>query len=77
MLFRSRVDATIEARVVLEKVKVLEGRMKYQIDKLVRIADESASGEKDIANGPSRFPTLSSFSSASPSSSFLPLPHPT
>ena len=35
-----RVDATIEARVVLEKVKVLEGRMKYQIDKLVRIADD-------------------------------------
>lgn len=27
-----RVDATIEARIVLEKVKVLEGRMKYQID---------------------------------------------
>ena len=48
-----RVDATIEARVVLEKVKVLEGRMKYQIDKLVRIADEDASGEKDIANGAS------------------------
>ena len=45
-----RVDATVEARVVLEKVKVLEGRMKYQIDKLIRTADESVS-DKNIMNG--------------------------
>ena len=48
-----RVDAAIEARVVLEKVKVLEGRMKYQIDKLVRIAEEGASAGKNLTNGPS------------------------
>ncbi|KAF8127661.1 hypothetical protein EV363DRAFT_1344119 [Boletus edulis] len=29
----------IEGRVVLEKIKVLESRIKYQIEKLVRIAD--------------------------------------
>ena len=45
-----RVDAAIEARVVLEKVKVLEGRMKYQIDKLVRIAEEGTA-DKNIVNG--------------------------
>ncbi|KAI0648292.1 hypothetical protein C8Q79DRAFT_906769 [Trametes meyenii] len=50
-----RVDATIEARVVLEKVKVLEGRMKYQIDKLVRIAEEGDSADKNIANDPLAF----------------------
>ncbi|KAI0806928.1 hypothetical protein C8Q74DRAFT_1312917 [Fomes fomentarius] len=50
-----RVDATVEARVVLEKVKVLEGRMKYQIDKLVRIAEEGASGDKNIVNDPLAF----------------------
>ncbi|TBU28997.1 hypothetical protein BD311DRAFT_693535, partial [Dichomitus squalens] len=50
-----RVDAAIEARVVLEKVKVLEGRMKYQIDKLVRIAEEGASADKNIVNDPLAF----------------------
>lgn len=48
-----RVDATVEARVVLEKVKVLEGRMKYQIDKLVRIAEEGSSTDKNITSGAS------------------------
>jgi len=38
-----RVDSVIEARVVLEKIKVLEGRMKYQIEKLVRVAEEAPS----------------------------------
>ena len=51
-----RVDATVEARVVLEKVKVLEGRMKYQIDKLVRISEEGASADKNIVNGAFRHP---------------------
>ncbi|KAJ8480940.1 hypothetical protein ONZ51_g6346 [Trametes cubensis] len=46
---------TIEARVVLEKVKVLEGRMKYQIDKLVRIAEEGDSADKNIVNDPLAF----------------------
>ncbi|KAI0329854.1 hypothetical protein GY45DRAFT_1361792 [Cubamyces sp. BRFM 1775] len=49
------VDAAIEARVVLEKVKVLEGRMKYQIDKLVRIAEEGDSADKNIVNDPLAF----------------------
>ncbi|EPS96848.1 hypothetical protein FOMPIDRAFT_1167114 [Fomitopsis schrenkii] len=38
-----RIDSVIEARVVLEKIKVLEGRMKYQIEKLVRVAEEAPS----------------------------------
>ena len=36
------VDSMIEGRVVLEKIKVLEGRMRYQIEKLVRIAKEDS-----------------------------------
>lgn len=34
------VDHMVEGRLVLEKIKVLEGRMKYQIEKLVRVATE-------------------------------------
>lgn len=34
------VDNMIEGRVVLEKIKALEGRMKYQIEKLVRLSEE-------------------------------------
>jgi hypothetical protein len=40
----------IEGRVVLEKIKVLESRMRYQIEKLVRVAEEVPSG-KDVAEG--------------------------
>jgi U3 small nucleolar ribonucleoprotein protein LCP5 len=36
------IDALVQDRLVLEKVKGLEGRMKYQIDKLLRMADEEA-----------------------------------
>lgn len=36
------VDSMIENRIVLEKVEVLESKMRYQIEKLVRIADEPA-----------------------------------
>ncbi len=36
------VDAMIEDRIVLEKVEVLESKMRYQIEKLVRIADVPA-----------------------------------
>ena len=46
-----RVDAMIEGRVVLEKMKVLEGRMRYQIDKLVRVAEESPEAAQNVANG--------------------------
>ena len=34
------VDSMIENRVVLEKIHVLEAKMRYQIDKLIRIAEE-------------------------------------
>ncbi|KAI6007841.1 hypothetical protein EDC04DRAFT_2871657 [Pisolithus marmoratus] len=36
------IDSMIEGRVVLEKIRVMESRMRYQIEKLVRIADESS-----------------------------------
>jgi U3 small nucleolar ribonucleoprotein protein LCP5 len=44
----------IEGRVVLEKIKVLESRMRYQIEKLVRVAEEVPSG-KDVAEDPLAF----------------------
>ncbi|KAF9265798.1 hypothetical protein L218DRAFT_1075357 [Marasmius fiardii PR-910] len=51
------VDQMIEGRLVLEKIRVLEGRMKYQIDKLVRIAQEGEnhSEGKDVVNDPLAF----------------------
>lgn len=48
------VDSMIEGRVVLEKIKVLESRMRYQIEKLVRVAEEVPSG-KDVAEDPLAF----------------------
>ncbi|KAJ7771631.1 hypothetical protein B0H16DRAFT_1660643 [Mycena metata] len=42
------VDALVEGRVVLEKVRALEGRMRYQIEKLVRAA---TAPENDAAGG--------------------------
>jgi U3 small nucleolar ribonucleoprotein protein LCP5 len=47
------VDACIEHRVVLEKVKVLEGRMRYQMDKLVKLAHEGERSHTDGLDGPS------------------------
>ena len=44
------VDSMIEGRVVLEKIKVLESRIRYQIEKLVRIADDAS---KNVADGKS------------------------
>ena len=41
------VDSMIEGRVVLEKIKVLESRIKYQIEKLVRIAQDSSDAAVD------------------------------
>lgn len=35
------VDAMVEGRVVLEKIRVLEMKMRYQIEKLIRVAEES------------------------------------
>jgi U3 small nucleolar ribonucleoprotein protein LCP5 len=34
------VDSMIEGRIVLEKTRALENKLKYQIDKLVRLARE-------------------------------------
>lgn len=38
---------------MLEKISPLEGKLKYQIEKLVRKADQAAEGadEDDVANG--------------------------
>jgi U3 small nucleolar ribonucleoprotein protein LCP5 len=44
------VDRMVENRLVLEKIKVLEGRMKYQIEKLVRVATEKQTAQ-NILNG--------------------------
>ena len=51
-----RVDSMIEGRVVLEKIKVLEGRMRYQIDKLVRVAEECPDAAQNAVNGTLRPP---------------------
>jgi len=45
------VDAMVEGRVVLEKIKVLEGRMRYQIEKLVRVAEEPENNGNGIIDG--------------------------
>lgn len=42
------VDSMVEGRVVLEKIKALEGRMRYQIEKLVRVAEEPSSSQNVI-----------------------------
>ena len=41
------VDSMIENRAVLEKIHVLEGKMRYQIDKLIRIAEEPSANLTD------------------------------
>ncbi|KAH7889994.1 hypothetical protein F5I97DRAFT_1924497 [Phlebopus sp. FC_14] len=46
------VDSMIEGRVVLEKIKVLESRMRYQIEKLARLADDTT---KNVADDPLAF----------------------
>lgn len=46
-----RVDSLIEARVALEKIKMLEGRMQYQIEKLVRVAEEATTSNENVVNG--------------------------
>ncbi|THH10007.1 hypothetical protein EW145_g1626 [Phellinidium pouzarii] len=50
------VDSMVENRIVLEKVKALESKMKYQIEKLVRLAEESpADAGNDAINDPLAF----------------------
>ena len=41
------VDSMIENRTVLEKIHVLEAKMRYQIDKLIRIAEEPSTSLTD------------------------------
>ncbi|TFK45998.1 hypothetical protein OE88DRAFT_1063701 [Heliocybe sulcata] len=48
------VDSMIEGRVVLEKIKILEGRMRYQIEKLVRVAEEAPT-DGNVLNDPLAF----------------------
>lgn len=44
------VDHAIEMRAVIEKAKVLEARMRYQIEKLVRMAQDATLAE-DVTEG--------------------------
>jgi len=41
----------IEGRIALEKIKILEGRMRYQIEKLVKAAEETPSANQNVING--------------------------
>jgi hypothetical protein len=43
----------IEGRVVLEKIKLLESKMRYQIEKLIQLATVGSSDEKVINGQPS------------------------
>jgi U3 small nucleolar ribonucleoprotein protein LCP5 len=52
------VDHMVEGRLVLEKVKVLEGRMKYQIEKLVRMATEKQTNQNSINGEDQIIPSL-------------------
>ncbi|KAG6814298.1 hypothetical protein H0H92_013423 [Tricholoma furcatifolium] len=55
------VDSVIEGRVALEKIRTLEIRMRYQIEKLVRIA-EKPEQSNDLVDGPLSFrPNPSNF----------------
>ncbi|KEP49469.1 Sas10/Utp3/C1D family protein [Rhizoctonia solani 123E] len=55
------VDTIVEDRIVLEKTKALEARMKYQIDKLVRLVQDNPQDEGDVIDDPLAFkPNLSS-----------------
>lgn len=50
------VAGLVKLRVVLEKIGPLETKLKYQIDKLVRKADQAAEGgdEEEVVNGECR-----------------------
>jgi hypothetical protein len=45
------IDALVEGRVVMEKIRPLETRMRYQIDKLVRMAQEAPTKSGDAEDG--------------------------
>jgi U3 small nucleolar ribonucleoprotein protein LCP5 len=42
------VDSMIESRIVLEKIKTLEAKLRYQIEKLVRVAEEPESSSNIV-----------------------------
>lgn len=44
------VDSMIESRIVLEKIKLLESKMQYQIERLVQLAAEEPADD-DVVNG--------------------------
>jgi hypothetical protein len=44
------IDSLIELRVILEKIKPLEGKLKYQIDKLVKIANDADNTTDPVEN---------------------------
>ncbi|PAV23310.1 protein related to LCP5-U3 small nucleolar ribonucleo involved in maturation of 18S rRNA [Pyrrhoderma noxium] len=50
------IDSMIENRVVLEKVSALENKMRYQVEKLVRLAEETPEeAQKSVVNDPLAF----------------------
>ncbi|KAJ6581331.1 hypothetical protein B0H19DRAFT_927765 [Mycena capillaripes] len=49
------VDSLVEGRVVLEKVRALEGRMRYQIEKLVRAAQAPEAAPGAVVDDPLAF----------------------
>jgi len=50
------VDSLVENRIVLEKVKQLESKMRYQIEKLVKVAEEGDTRSVvDVINDPLAF----------------------
>ncbi|TRM62761.1 hypothetical protein BD626DRAFT_548578 [Schizophyllum amplum] len=48
------VDSMIEGRIALEKISILEGRMRYQIEKLMRLAEEPEKST-NVADDPLAF----------------------
>lgn len=56
------VDSMIESRIVLEKIKLLESKMRYQIEKLVQLAAEDPSDDKQVVNGQLFVPRIQSMS---------------
>ncbi|KZT44126.1 hypothetical protein SISSUDRAFT_1068568 [Sistotremastrum suecicum HHB10207 ss-3] len=49
------VDKLVENRIIIEKVKILEGRMKYQIEKLLKLATEPPKPEARKTDDPLSF----------------------
>jgi U3 small nucleolar ribonucleoprotein protein LCP5 len=45
------VDSAVESRAILEKTKALDARMRYQIQKLVRVAEDTDTRNQDITHG--------------------------